>query len=105
MGRVMTITTPRPDPACASSFDLARMLARMPQVNMHEAKTRLSELVERSLNGERIVLARSGRPVAEIVPYNVSAQPRRGGRWHGAARIPDDFDAPAPDVEELFGAR
>lgn len=83
--------------------DLAKLLARMTQVNMHEAKTRLSELVERATNGERIVLARSGQPVAEIVPFNVSAQPRRGGRWKNAANIPDDFDAPSPEIEKLFG--
>lgn len=70
---------------------------------MHEAKTRLSELVERATRGERIVLARSGQPVAEIVPFNVSARPRQGGRWKGAARIAKDFDAPIPEIEKLFG--
>jgi prevent-host-death family protein len=73
------------------------------QVNMHDAKSRLSELVELARKGERVVIARSGVPVAEIVAHRETAGPRRGGQWEGRARIADDFDAPMPEVEELFG--
>lgn len=70
---------------------------------MHDAKSRLSELVELARKGERVVIARSGVPVAEIVAHEEVAGPRRGGQWAGRARIADDFDAPLPEVEELFG--
>lgn len=70
---------------------------------MHEAKTRLSELVELALKGQRVVIARSGVPVADIVPHGEPAVPRQGGQWQGRGRIADDFDAPLPEIEELFG--
>lgn len=74
----------------------------MVKVNMHEAKTRLSQLVELVERGERVVIARRGIPVAEIVPHAAGGTPRRGGVWKGKATIPADFDAPLPEVEELF---
>lgn len=69
---------------------------------MHEAKTRLSELVELVLKGQRVVIARSGVPVADIVAHREGAVPRQGGQWRGRARIADDFDAPLPEIDELF---
>ena len=69
---------------------------------MHEAKTRFSQLVEPVESGERVVIARSGTPVAELVRVAPPASRRVGGRWRGAARIADDFDAPMPDIEELI---
>lgn len=75
----------------------------MVQVNMHEAKTRLSQLVELVEGGEQVVIARGGVPVAEIVPYEAASQSRIGGQWKGEATISDDFDAPSPEIEELFG--
>lgn len=76
----------------------------MVRVNMHEAKTRLSQLVELAENGERVIIARGGKPVVELVPCAGSLGERRGGQWQGRARIAADFDAPLPEVEELFGA-
>jgi prevent-host-death family protein len=75
----------------------------MVQVNIHEAKTRLSQLVALAEKGERVVIARSGIPVAELVPHAPARAVRRGGQWRGKARIADDFDAPLPELEELFG--
>jgi prevent-host-death family protein len=75
----------------------------MVQVNMHEAKTRLSQLVELAEQGERVVIARGGVPVAELVAYATRHGERRGGQWSGHARISPDFDAPLPEIEELFG--
>jgi prevent-host-death family protein len=75
----------------------------MVQVNMHEAKTRLSQLVELVEEGERVVIARGGVPVAELVPHPAAAHTRHGGQWKGRARIAADFDAPMPELEELFG--
>jgi prevent-host-death family protein len=76
----------------------------MVQVNMHEAKTRLSQLVELVEDGERVVIARDGTPVVELVRLDPAHVNRRGGQWKGKASIADDFDAPLPELEELFGS-
>lgn len=64
-------------------------------VNIYDAKNRLSELVERAETGEEIVIARAGKPVARLVPLQVS-ETRVPGRWAGKVTIADDFDAPLP---------
>lgn len=69
-------------------------------VNIHEAKTHLSRLVERVESGEEITLARAGRPVARIVPYTSRRQPRTLGIWKGRVVIHPDFDDPLPEFEE-----
>ncbi len=61
-------------------------------VNMHEAKSQLSYLVEQAEAGEEIVIARAGKPVVRLVP--VQAAVRRFGRWRGKVVMSDDFDAP-----------
>jgi antitoxin (DNA-binding transcriptional repressor) of toxin-antitoxin stability system len=70
---------------------------------MHEAKTRLSQLVELAEAGERVVIARGGIPVAELVPHTAAQTRRLGGQWKGKAQIGADFDEPMPELEELFG--
>lgn len=64
-------------------------------VNIYDAKTRLSELVERAAAGEEIVIAKAGRPVARLVPLRV--RERTPGRGAGRITISPDFDAPLPD--------
>jgi prevent-host-death family protein len=75
-------------------------------VNMHEAKSTLSRLVEEVEAGEEVVLARAGKPVARIVPIRV-AKRRRLGRWKGKVHMSKDFDAPlsAEDVAAWEGRR
>ena len=73
-------------------------------VNIHEAKTHLSRLIERVEAGEEITLARAGRPVARIVPIKRVREPRPLGLWKGRVRISDDFDAPLPEFDEAFGS-
>ena len=68
----------------------------MKQVNIHEAKTQLSKLVELALAGEEIILARAGRPVARLVAL-ADQPPRKPGRLRGMV-VSDDFDAPLPDA-------
>lgn len=68
----------------------------MQKVNIHEAKTRLSQLVERVESGEEIVIARAGRPVARLVPLAPRAGRRKLGLLDGRFRIPDDLNAPLP---------
>ena len=70
------------------------------QVNIHEAKTHLSRLVERVEAGEEITIARAGRPVALLVPYRARTAPRKPGGWEGRVRISPDFDAPIPEFVE-----
>ena len=65
-------------------------------VNIYEAKTRLSELVDRAESGEEIVIAKAGHPVARLVPLRKVREERGPGRWRGRMRIADDFDAPLP---------
>jgi len=66
----------------------------MDQVNIHDAKTHLSRLVERVEAGEEIVIARGGRPVARLVPMATRTKPRVPGRWKGRVWIAPDFDSP-----------
>jgi prevent-host-death family protein len=72
----------------------------MQTVNIHEAKTQLSRLLALVEAGESIVIARHGKPVAQLVP--VSGTPRQPGRLKGKIRLHADFDAPLP--EEIAAA-
>ena len=73
------------------------------QVNLHEAKTHLSRLVDRAASGEEVIIARGGKPVARLVPYERDMTPRRPGSMRGRMRVPDDFDEPLPpEVLKLF---
>jgi prevent-host-death family protein len=69
------------------------------QVNLYEAKTHLSELVERAANGEEIVIAKSGRPRVRLVPISTRSTPRRVGTLRGKIVVRKDFDEP---LTELF---
>ena len=65
-------------------------------VNIYDAKTQLSALVEAAAAGEEIVIARAGKPRAKLVPIRPVAR-RRPGRAKGTLWMADDFDAPLPD--------
>lgn len=72
-------------------------------VNMHEAKTHLSRLAERAAKGEEIVIARSGRPLAKLVPIGDERRPRKLGLWKGKVRLGPDFDDPLPaELQQHF---
>lgn len=71
-------------------------------VNVHEAKTHLSRLLERVSEGEEIVIAKAGRPVAKLIPYIESDEPRKPGAWKGRVWIADDFDELPPDILAAF---
>jgi prevent-host-death family protein len=72
-------------------------------VNIHEAKTHLSRLVERVEAGEEITIARAGRPVARLVPVARLLEPRKPGIWRGKVVIGSDFDDPLPEFEDAVG--
>lgn len=63
-------------------------------VNLYEAKTQLSKLVDRAAAGEEIVIAKAGRPVARLVPLQTQPPRRVPGRWKGKVWMAPDFDAP-----------
>lgn len=71
-------------------------------MNVHDAKTRLSELLKRVEAGEELVIARAGRPVARLVPIGPPSQPRRLGQFAGQAVIADDFDEIPEDIAAVF---
>ena len=72
------------------------------KVNMHEAKSRLSELGQHVHAGERVIIARAGEPWLELVPYRSVQAERRPGAFKDRIRIAEDFDAPLPEFERLF---
>jgi len=74
-------------------------------VNIHEAKTHLSRLVERAANGEDIVIGKAGRPVARLIAFRPDAAPRRPGRWRGRVRIAPDFDETEQWLVDEFEGR
>jgi len=76
------------------------------QVNIHEAKSTLSRLVEEVEAGGEVVIARAGKPVARLVPLASAARPRKPGFLKGSIRIAADFDAPLPaDILDAFEGR
>ena len=72
------------------------------QVNIHEAKTHLSRLVDRAASGEEIVIAKSGKAMAKLVPYRESVAPRKLGVWKGKVEILPGFDEVDEQVAGLF---
>jgi prevent-host-death family protein len=79
----------------------------MKQVNLYEAKTALSALVEQAAAGEEIIIAKNGRPRAKLVAVDrTSATARREprfGKWdHLGWKLPENFDDPDPEIEALF---
>lgn len=78
----------------------------MKRVNIHQAKTELSKLVERAEAGEEIIIARAGKPAAKLVPLTRARGRRRLGLLDGKFRIPDDFNEPLPEsVVRAFEGR
>ena len=75
------------------------------QINLYEAKTQLSRLVDRAAGGEEIIIAKGGRPLARLVPLARRTAPREFGFLAGQVRITPDFDAPLPDeLAAAFGS-
>ena len=71
----------------------------MQTVNIHDAKTHLSRLLERVAEGEEIIIAKAGKAVARLVPLEEPPRKRRLGRLKGKLKVPDDFDKPLTDDE------
>lgn len=73
-------------------------------VNMHQAKSSLSRLVERALAGEEVVIARNGEPLVRLVPVAKERKPRVPGRSRGKVWIGPDFEFTDDKIKELFAA-
>ncbi len=77
----------------------------MVTINIHEAKTHLSKLVERAAQGEAFVIAKAGRPLVKVAPLGAPATPRRLGFLAGEIEVPADFDRMgAAEIEALLGS-
>ena len=72
------------------------------KVNMHEAKSRLSELGQHVHAGERVIIARAGEPWLELVPFRPGPSKRKPGAFKGRITLADDFDAPMDELEAFF---
>lgn len=71
----------------------------MTTVNIHEAKTHLSKLLRRVMNGEEIIIAKAGKPVAVLSPYQKPPEARQPGNDQGLVVIHENFDDPLPEFE------
>ena len=77
---------------------------RMKITNISEAKASLSKLVEKALQGEEVIVAKAGKPVAKLIPFERDTTPRdlSQGIWQGQVWIADDFDELPPDLVQAF---
>lgn len=74
----------------------------MLKVNMYEAKTQLSKLVERVLAGESVIIAKFGMPVVRLVPTSIEHRQRRPGLLEGKIRMAPDFDQTREEISSGF---
>jgi prevent-host-death family protein len=74
----------------------------MKMTTIREAKTHLSRLVERAAHGEEIIIAKAGKPMAKLVPYRPSKEPRQPGAWRGKVKMSDDFDEIPEEFEAIL---
>lgn len=78
----------------------------MRTVNIHEAKTHLSRLIERAAKGEGFIIAKAGKPLVKVLPLDAQDRvgPRRLGFMAGEIAVPDDFDRMGEDeIQRRFG--
>jgi prevent-host-death family protein len=69
----------------------------MTQMNVHQAKTHLSKLLDQAIAGEEVVIMRSGKPLVRLIPVESAPAPRVLGTAKGDFTVPDDFNEPLPD--------
>jgi len=74
----------------------------MKAVNVQQAKTHLSRLLEEAVAGEEIIIAKAGRPYVRLVSCKPEATPRKLGGWEGKVRIAKDFDETPEEIIRLF---
>lgn len=75
----------------------------MKTLNLYDAKTQLSRLVDEAQAGEDIIICKNGKPMARLVRFTETVEAPRFGALAGSDwRLPDDFDAPSPDIDDMF---
>ncbi|MEQ9424483.1 MAG: type II toxin-antitoxin system prevent-host-death family antitoxin [Cyclobacteriaceae bacterium] len=74
----------------------------MEVVNMHEAKSKLSKLVQKAVDGEEIIIAKSGKPTVKLVPLENKPQRRVRGRWKGKVWLSPDWEEWPEDIQKSF---
>ncbi len=75
----------------------------MHTVNMHEAKTQLSKLVDKAIKGEPFIIAKAGKPLVRVTALETAVRAQRLGFLTGEIEVPDDFDQMgAQPIQELF---
>ena len=74
----------------------------MQVINIHQAKTNLSRLIEKTLAGEDVIIAKAGKPVAKLVTYKEKVKPRKPGLLKGKIWISDDFNDEDEEINKLF---
>jgi antitoxin (DNA-binding transcriptional repressor) of toxin-antitoxin stability system len=72
------------------------------QVNMHEAKSKLSQLAEKAWSGDKVVIAKSGQPYLDLLPHKETTKERKPGRYKDQIMIPDDFENTPEDIIDAF---
>ncbi len=71
-------------------------------INIHEAKTHLSQIIERVAHGESVIIGKAGKPMAVLRPYLSTEKPRKAGSMKGKIHIADDFDSDDELIADLF---
>jgi len=75
-------------------------------INIHQAKTTFSKLIEAAMHGEEIIIAKAGKPVARLMPITEVKPKRKPGALKGKIKMSADFNAPLPDdLLDLFGGK
>lgn len=77
----------------------------MEVINMHEAKTNLSKLVEKALAGESVYISRRGNLVVQLTPVKNMGKKRTGGQWKGQVKIEEDFDTLPQEISDAFAGK
>lgn len=72
--------------------------------NISDAKSSLSKLIEKVLQGEEVIIGKAGKPIAKLIPFELDPSPRTlgAGSWAGKIKISDNFDDQSDEVESLF---
>ena len=74
----------------------------MQVINIHEAKTNLSKLIEKAQTGKDVIISKAGKPVAKLISYKEPLKPRALGLLKGKIFVPDDFNEEDAEINKLF---